>query len=35
MGFPCIPCLSMKHVADGRRGFFSFASDLPVLEFSV
>lgn len=21
-GFPCVLCLSMKHVADGRRGFF-------------
>lgn len=22
MGFPCVPCFSMKHVADGRWGSF-------------
>lgn len=22
VGFPFVPCLSMKHVADGRRGFY-------------
>lgn len=33
LGFPCISCLSMKHVADGRRGCF-LLHQICLLQFS-